>query len=302
MIKRFKGEANRQNCLSALCCQRIIGHDRPLAEVIHDVAKLESFLPGRDLITQSHGNRDLLFLLAGSVAILVNGHQVGVRQAGTHVGKMALLDPAARRSATVRALEETVVARVSPSNFTDIAVGHPELWQRLAVELADRLRERGRTLVQPNAVPIVFIGSSRESLPVAEVVRDGFPQPQTRPVLWTNGIFRPGDVTIDTLISHARAADFAVLVFGPDDRVVSRGKAAKAPRDNVIFELGLFMGPLGREWTFVLKPAGRSIKVPTDLLGVTLLEFGLDDRIPLIDRLSSILAELVTEVARKGPK
>ena len=39
--------------------------------------------------------------------------------------------------------------------------------------------------------------------------------------------------------------DFAILVLTADDLVASRDVLSTAPRDNVLFELGLFMGGLG---------------------------------------------------------
>ena len=62
--------------------------------------------------------------------------------------------------------------------------------------------------------------------------------------------------------------DFAILLLTPDDIVQSRSTELASPRDNVIFELGLFMGKLGRDRTFILQQPGSSMKIPTDLAGV----------------------------------
>ena len=70
-----------------------------------------------------------------------------------------------------------------------------------------------------------------------------------------------------------RSCDFATLVISPDDQVLSRSTVSDAPRDNVVFELGLFMGALGHERVFLVYPRNASIKLPTDLLGLTVLTY-----------------------------
>jgi predicted nucleotide-binding protein len=47
------------------------------------------------------------------------------------------------------------------------------------------------------------------------------------------------------------------------------------PRDNLIFELGLFTGTLGRAKTFLVKCRDEDIELPSDLLGVTTVEYGM---------------------------
>ena len=46
-----------------------------------------------------------------------------------------------------------------------------------------------------------------------------------------------------------------------------------SPRDNVVFELGLFMGRLGRRRTILMKPKNTVIKLPSDLVGVTTIDY-----------------------------
>lgn len=74
---------------------------------------------------------------------------------------------------------------------------------------------------------------------------------------------------VDELARH----DFAILVFSPDDITNSRDKSTRSPRDNVIFELGLFMGRLGSQRTFVLYDRTADLKILSDLSGVTLAPY-----------------------------
>ncbi|MBI3928887.1 MAG: nucleotide-binding protein [Armatimonadetes bacterium] len=74
--------------------------------------------------------------------------------------------------------------------------------------------------------------------------------------------------TMDDLMEAARTNDFAILVLTPDDVAKVRGEAHTTARDNVIFELGLFIGSLGRERTFFITPRGSDLKLPSDLAGV----------------------------------
>ncbi len=67
--------------------------------------------------------------------------------------------------------------------------------------------------------------------------------------------------------------DFAVLVLTPDDVTESRGASQLSPRDNVLFECGLFMGRLGRERAFIVCDKSTKLKLPSDLAGVSLIPY-----------------------------
>lgn len=115
--------------------------------------------------------------------------------------------------------------------------------------------------------PSLFIGSSTEGLEFARAAR-GLLNQDAEVSLWNEGFFRLGDTFIETLINGLSRFDFALLVITPDDFERSRGVEGFSPRDNVLFELGLFMGSLGRSRTFMLHQAG-AVKIPTDLSGMT---------------------------------
>jgi hypothetical protein len=123
--------------------------------------------------------------------------------------------------------------------------------------------QQGAIMVKPS----LFIGSSSEGVEFARAVRTLLDR-DVEASLWNEGFFKLGSTFIETLVNSIARFDFAVLLLTPDDLVSSRDKESFGPRDNVIFELGLFMGRLGRSRTFVVHEAEPKLKIPTDLSGV----------------------------------
>jgi hypothetical protein len=118
------------------------------------------------------------------------------------------------------------------------------------------------------AKPSLFIGSSTEGLEFAQALRALLVH-DAEVTLWNEGFFRLGSTFIETLVNSLPRFDFAVLVLTPDDWTDSRDVWSLSPRDNVLFELGLFMGRLGRSRTFILHQSDPNLKIPSDLAGVT---------------------------------
>lgn len=116
--------------------------------------------------------------------------------------------------------------------------------------------------------PRVFIGSSTEGLPVAEAIQVGLDH-VAECTVWNQGVFGLSSTAIETVVDTAADFDFAVLVLTPDDTTTRRGTSANSPRDNLIFELGLFTGILGRARTFLVYPRDAKLHLPSDLAGVT---------------------------------
>lgn len=118
--------------------------------------------------------------------------------------------------------------------------------------------------------PRIFIGSSREGLPIATRIKEYF-STDFDCRLWSDDIFKFNDNYLETLMKEASLFDFGFLVFTKDDLIKSRGNEQTAPRDNVLFEYGLFLGRLGRERAFVIHD--REVKLPSDLQGISLAAF-----------------------------
>src|SRR5690242_4790187 len=108
----------------------------------------------------------------------------------------------------------------------------------------------------------VFVGSSSEALAYAKAVRASLEEDsaaKNRPndltidvTLWSEDFFLPTNTFKETLVNALPRFDFAVFVLTPDDLIGRREVSSLGPRDNVIFELGLFMGHLGRARTFAV--------------------------------------------------
>jgi uncharacterized protein YodC (DUF2158 family) len=118
----------------------------------------------------------------------------------------------------------------------------------------------------------VFIGSSAEGLQIAEAMQlnlDHFCETE----IWSQGVFGLSGNTLESLVEAALRFDFAIIVITPDDMTSSRSRVQQAPRDNILLEIGLFIGTLGRKRTFVVYDRTANVKIPTDLAGVTLAGF-----------------------------
>jgi hypothetical protein len=125
--------------------------------------------------------------------------------------------------------------------------------------------------------PRIFLGSSGKQAKMLEVVTAGLEEvAHVEP--WMTS-FNPGISTLDRLVELTREVDFAAFVFAQDDWTAG-GPAASSesesgqasPRDNVVFEAGLFGGVLGMRRSFILHAGGS--KLPTDLLGLTCVRYG----------------------------
>lgn len=114
--------------------------------------------------------------------------------------------------------------------------------------------------------PHIFIGSSKEGLPVAEGIKDRL-KDFAEIKLWTDA-FDIAKSNYENLSTQIALYDYAVLIATADDTIVSRKKTSKGARDNVLFEFGLFAGGLGRSRALYVLEKGS--KIPSDLLGITL--------------------------------
>lgn len=116
--------------------------------------------------------------------------------------------------------------------------------------------------------PSVFIGSSGEGHRIAQAVQVLLDR-ACEVEIWSQGAFGLTQGTLESLVLALERFDFAVLILTADDLMISRGKEKPAARDNVLFELGLFVGGLSRDRTFMVYDRTNPPALPTDLAGIT---------------------------------
>lgn len=116
--------------------------------------------------------------------------------------------------------------------------------------------------------PRIFIGSASENIEIAEAIsfnlKDIF-----SPVVWDQSLLNLSKSTLANLVNAIETYDYAIFVFGGEDKAIIREDSFSIVRDNVIFETGLFMGKLGVDHVFFVKPQTEGIHMPSDLLGIT---------------------------------
>jgi len=115
----------------------------------------------------------------------------------------------------------------------------------------------------------IFVGSSLEDLNIAYAIQENL-EYDADVTVWNQNIFALSETTISSLLAALNEFDYAIFVFTPADILIMRGEEQGTARDNVIFEMGLFTGKLGKNRVFYVKPAGtKNFHLPSDLSGLT---------------------------------
>jgi Predicted nucleotide-binding protein containing TIR-like domain len=121
--------------------------------------------------------------------------------------------------------------------------------------------------------PCVFIASSVEGLGIAYSIQGNLDY-EVESTVWSQGVFGPSAIPIESLLEQLNKSDFGIFVFTADDVLRIRDSVQNAVRDNVLFEYGLFIGKLGRKRNFIVHSRDiQDFRWPTDLGGLTPVTF-----------------------------
>ena len=271
--ERFEGTPGRRLLIDTLKTQKMVAGNSALAEELVGLVEVIEVKAGEMIIRQGASDNDLFFILTGGFNIVVNSKVVAKRSANDHVGEMSAIEPCQARTATVVADEDAVVCKLSEPQLAELGQRYPDIWRYFARELVRRLAQRNALITPPRENIRVFIISSTESLHIAREIQSHFEHDNFSVEIWTDGVFRASNYPIESLEKAVDDSDFAIAIAQPDDITNTRGQAKQVPRDNVIFELGVFIGRLGRNRTLLLEPRGEEVKLPTDLSGLVTISY-----------------------------
>lgn len=119
----------------------------------------------------------------------------------------------------------------------------------------------------------VFVASSVEGLDIAYGIQENL-EHFAEITVWSQGIFDLSDFVLEDLVKQIDEFDFAIFVFSFEDITRMRNIEERTTRDNVVFELGLFIGGLTRQRCFIVMPrSSEKLHMPTDLLGINTASF-----------------------------
>ena len=147
--------------------------------------------------------------------------------------------------------------------------------------------------------PRIFLGSSGKQAKLLQAITRGLEEvADVEP--WTT-TFNPGRSTLDRLVELSQEVDFAAFVFAQDDWTTTDASQSgqASPRDNVVFEAGLFGGALGIRRTFILHATGS--KLPSDLLGLTSIRYDPATGPAEIRAINQKLRKAIEAEGRRGP-
>jgi hypothetical protein len=130
--------------------------------------------------------------------------------------------------------------------------------------------------------PLLFIGSSAESKWIADKIKTSLSQ-VVDVKIWDENIFYLDEHTMESLRKNIIRSDYALFIIYPDDKIIKRDKEGYTGRDNVLFELGLFIGSHGIKRTFILtindirQNKLKNVQIPNYLSNNTRLDIALTD-------------------------
>ena len=147
--------------------------------------------------------------------------------------------------------------------------------------------------------PRIFLGSSGKQAKLLQAIARGLENvAEVEP--WTT-TFSPGQSTLDRLVELCQEVDFAAFLFAQDDWTMtdSSQSGESSPRDNVVFEAGLFGGALGIRRTFIVHAQGS--KLPSDLLGLTAVRYDPATTPADIRAINQKLRKAIETEGHRGP-
>ena len=144
--------------------------------------------------------------------------------------------------------------------------------------------------------PSVFIAGTKETLNIARNLQHSVSE-YANATLWTEGIFNLGISVVESLMKEAENTDLAVFIFGSDDLLINNIGVNQSLRQNLIFELGLFIGKIGSSRVILAIPENIKFHIPSDLMGLPHFITGIESNIKNKE-LSDFIKNSLTQIVR----
>ena len=124
--------------------------------------------------------------------------------------------------------------------------------------------------------PKIFIGSSKAGIAIAQKIKSHLSLIGDCFIWNETNVWELNRSTFENLLRIVSYFDFGVFVASADDLTLTNNEIVIEPRDNVILEMALFCGAMGRDKSFLLVEDG--IKLPSDFNGIYMPRFkNIDD-------------------------
>jgi CRP/FNR family cyclic AMP-dependent transcriptional regulator len=169
-MKDFTGDTDRRELAESLKKHRVVAGNADLADQVASAGERMEIKAGTAIIEQGGDDSDVYFIVKGAFDIVVNGKAIARRFASDHVGEMAAIQPDQRRSATVKAHEDSVVVKLSQPQLAELCDRHPQILRHFATELARRLEQRNSLVSAVREKIGVLIISSAEGVAIARTI------------------------------------------------------------------------------------------------------------------------------------
>ncbi|EXR21369.1 TIR domain-containing protein [Acinetobacter baumannii] len=260
---------------SELRKHKYVEHDDDICQKLWNIGNLVEFKKDNFLIKQGDTDQFIYLILSGSAQVIINGNTLKYHRKETDaVGEMTILNPSAPRLASIKAISDMSVLQLDYIDFKKILDEFPKMYASVLRDITTKFNQRNDYCKPVNEKPILFLISSVESLSVAEDILCNLEYVNVDVQLWSDKErFSAGSNTLSVLEEHVKKADFAIAIFNDDDEATYRKELKKIPRDNVVLELGMFLGRLGKERALFALPKDIDVKIPTDFNGITPLKF-----------------------------
>ncbi len=273
-------EKGRLNLVKSLKEQTLLRNLENINAIISEIIKCIEVITlssGEEI----HGENDLAknylyFIFIGECRGLKNNNEVALLPAGEFFGEFPILDPTTPYNITAQAYGDSCFGKISELDLDALGKKYPEIWLNMAQILAKRLRDQNDKFYSKplNEVPRLFIGSSTESLKVAKCLKRLLKSEKLNPEIWNEKTFQKlGTSYLDRLEVAVDKFDFAIFIFNNDDDLKSRMNIEKTTRDNVLFELGMFLGRLSGKRTYILWPEDLDVRILSDFSGIIVAKY-----------------------------